>query len=98
MIKQYTVENAYTDNERVSRYIDGKLEFYEVMSYWEVEGYCSALESMGYTKAYDVEKYKKELDAAEEEYNWAAKRYSKKQCHQNQKRERKPLLSQYEKA
>ena len=31
---------------------------------------------MGYTKAYDVEKYKKELDEAEEEYNWAAKRYS----------------------
>ena len=92
MLKQYTVENAYPGNEKVSRYTDGELEFYEVMSYWEVEGYCSALESMGYTKAYDVEKYKKELDAAEEEYNWAAKRYSKKQCHQNQKRERKPLL------
>ena len=46
------------------------------MSYWEVDGYCSALESMGYTKAYDVEKYKKELDEDEEEYNWAAKRYS----------------------
>ena len=39
------------------------------MSYWEVDGYCSALESMGYTKAYDVEKYKKELDETEEEYN-----------------------------
>ena len=52
--KQYTIENAYTGNEKVSRYTDGKLEFYEVMSYWEVDGYCSALENMGYTKAYDV--------------------------------------------
>ena len=76
MVKQYTVENAYADNEKVSRYTDGKLEFYEVMSYCEVDGYCSTLESMGYTKAYDVQKYKKELDKAEEEYNWAAKRYS----------------------
>ena len=76
MIKQYTVENAYPGNEKVSRYTDGELEFYEVMSYWEVDGYCSALESMGYTKAYDVEKYKKELDEVEEEYNWASKRYS----------------------
>ena len=53
----------------------GNLNFTK-LSYWEVDGYCSALESMGYTKAYDVEKYKKELDEAEEEYNWAAKRYS----------------------
>ena len=59
MAKQYTVENAYTGNEKVSRYTDGKLELYEVMSYWEVDGYCYALENMGYTKAYDVSKYKK---------------------------------------
>ena len=32
MIKQYTVEEAYTDNDKVSRYVDGKLEYYEVMS------------------------------------------------------------------
>ena len=66
MVKQYTVENAYPGNERVSRYTDGKLEFYEVMSYWEVDGYCSALESMGYTKAYDIEKYKKEIKSPQD--------------------------------
>ena len=28
--KQYTVENAYPGNEKVSRYTDGELEFYEL--------------------------------------------------------------------
>ena len=41
VVKQYTVENAYTGNEKVYRYTDGKLELYEVMSYWEVDGYCT---------------------------------------------------------
>lgn len=77
MVKQYTVEEAYTDNDKVSRYVDGKLEYFEVMSYWETEGYCSALESMGYTKAYDVKKAEEILNDAKKTYDYALEYYEK---------------------
>lgn len=75
MVKQYTVEEAYTDNDKVSRYVDGKLEYYEVMSNWVTEGYCSALESMGYTKAYNVKKAEEILNEAKEAYDYALEYY-----------------------
>lgn len=80
-MKQYTVENAYTDNEKVSLYNDGKLEYYEIMSYWEVEGYCSALNSQGYTKAYDVSRYEKKMLEAKEEYERTASLYERAKKH-----------------
>ena len=62
MIKQYIIEDAYTDNEKVTPFINGKLESYDVISYYAVEGYCRKLESDGYSKAYDTEKIKEELE------------------------------------
>ena len=76
MIKQYTVEEAYTGNDKVSRYTDGKLEYYEVMSYWETQSYCKALESEGYTNAYDMSKAKEKLETAKQEYEDALEFYN----------------------
>lgn len=55
-MKQYTVEEAYSRNVKITRYTNGKEEYYNILSYWQVEGYCMALEEQGYTRAYDVEK------------------------------------------
>ena len=70
MIKQYIIEDAYTDNEKVTTFINGKLEYYDVMSYYEGEGYCRSLESDGYSKAYDTEKIKEELEKVKENANY----------------------------
>ena len=65
MIKQYVVSPSYTDNYKVTKYVDGKILYYEIMSYWEVDGYCNALEGEGYTKAYDLDKLRKDMEEAE---------------------------------
>ena len=75
MIKQYTISPAYTDNDKVTKYVDGKIIGYEIMSYWEVDGYCNALESEGYIKAYDLDELRKKMEEAEEELRWAKQVY-----------------------
>ena len=75
MTKQYTVEPAYTGNDKVTKYVDGKKISYEVMSYWETEGYCDALESEGYTKAYDLDKLRENVEKAKDELRWAKQAY-----------------------
>lgn len=77
MIKQYVVQQAYTDNDKVSKYIDGKLENYSIMSYWQTEGYCKALEEQGYSKAYDLSELRKEIETAKQEYEDALEFYNK---------------------
>ena len=74
--KQYVIEyETYTGNDKVSKYIDGKLVDYDIMNYWETSGYCSRLESKGYVRAYDVdEAYKKMMDA-KSEYDYAVEAY-----------------------
>lgn len=73
--KQYVVSPSYTDNYRVTKYTNGKVINYEIMSYWEVEGYCNALESEGYTKAYDLDELRKKMEEAEEKLQWAKQAY-----------------------
>lgn len=73
--KQYVVSPSYTDNYKVSKYANGKILNYEIMSYWEVEGYCNALESEGYTKAYDIDELRKKMEEAEEKLQWAKQAY-----------------------
>lgn len=77
MIKQYVVQQAYTDNDKVSKYIDGKLENYSIMSYWQTEGYCNALEEQGYSKAYDLAELREEIKVAKQEYEDALEFYNK---------------------
>ena len=75
MIKQYTVSVAYTDNNKVTKYINGKPIDYKIMSYWETDGYCNALEDEGYIRAYDIDELLEELISAKEAYELAQKRY-----------------------
>ena len=75
MIKQYTISPAYTGNDKVTKYVDGKIIGYEVMSYWETDGYCNALEDEGYSRAYDLDELLEELISAKEAYELAQRRY-----------------------
>ena len=75
MIKQYTVSVAYTDNDKVTKYINGKPIDYKIMSYWETDGYCNALKDEGYSRAYDLDELLEELISAKEAYQLAQKRY-----------------------
>ena len=75
MIKQYTVSVAYTDNDKVTKYIDGEPINYKIMSYLETDGYCNALENEGYSRAYDLDELLEELISAKEAYELAQKRY-----------------------
>ena len=68
MIKQYTVSVAYTGNDEVTKYIDGKPIDYKIMPYWETYGYCNALEDEGYSRAYDLDELLEELISAKEAY------------------------------
>lgn len=77
MKKQYVIRQAYTDNDQVSTYINGKLENYSVISYWQTEGYCKALEEQGYSKAYDLSELRKEIEVAKQEYDDALEFYNK---------------------
>ena len=77
MIKQYTVSVAYTDNDKVTKYIDGEPINYKIMSYWETDGYCHALENEGYNRAYDLDELLEELINANEAYELAQRRYNK---------------------
>ena len=75
MIKQYTVQPAYTGNDKVTTYIDGISTGYSIMSYWETQGYCNHLEEDGYTKAYDLDELLEEIISAKEAYELAQRRY-----------------------
>lgn len=75
MIKQYTVSVAYTDNDKVTKYINGKPIDYKIMSYWETDGYCNALKDEGYSRAYALDELLEELISAKEAYELAQKRY-----------------------
>ena len=77
MIKQYTVSVAYTGNDKVTKYIDGEPINYIIMSYWETDGYCHALENEGYNRAYDLDELLEELINAKEAYELAQRRYNK---------------------
>lgn len=74
-MKQYVIKFAYTDNYHVLQYVNGELESHNIVSYWELGGYISALEDMGYARAYYVAEYKFEMLKAKEQYEFAMERY-----------------------
>ena len=65
-MKQYFITQAYTDNYHIVRVNDGKVECDDIVAYYELEGYQSALESFGYKKAEYVPKYEDEVKKAQE--------------------------------
>ena len=46
-MKQYFITQAYTDNYHVIRVNNGKIECDDIVAYYELEGYESALQSFG---------------------------------------------------
>lgn len=77
MKKQYVIKEAYTANSRILQYVDGKYETSTIVADYEVSGYVSALENMGYKRAY----YEKEFLARIRNLEEALK--DAKEMHQN---------------
>lgn len=75
-MKQYVIKEAYTDNYHVLQYVNGKLEKNNIVSWYELDGYVSALKNMGYIKAYYVPEYKMKMYEAQEELDFATKSYN----------------------
>ena len=70
-MKQYFITDAYTDNYHVVRVNNGKVECDDIVAYYELEGYKSALESFGYKKAEYVPALEKAVKEAEETLTYA---------------------------
>lgn len=79
--KQYIYEPAYTDNYHVIQVVDGKIENDTIVAYYELDGFLSALRSMGYKRGYYVPEYKLKMREAEEELEFAQKAYSEAAQH-----------------
>ena len=81
MKKQYVITEAYTDNYKVVQYVDGIYDGGKIVPYYELDGFVSALENVGYEKAYDVDEAKKEMLKAKEEYELALRHYEHAKHH-----------------
>lgn len=71
MVKQYTIEPAYSRNDKITTYVDGVNNGYTIMSEWETPGYCERLEEEGFTRAYDLDKLREKVIEAKEAYELA---------------------------
>lgn len=65
-IKQYTIEDAYTDNTEIKMYEKGKLVGKKIVSNWKLHAYLERLIDEGYQQAYDIRKYEKAVQKAKE--------------------------------
>lgn len=65
-IKQYTIEDAYTDNTEIKMYEKGKLVGTKIVSNWKLYAYLERLIDEGYQRAYDVKKYERAVQEAKE--------------------------------
>lgn len=65
-MKQYFITEAYTNNYHIVRVNNGKIECDDIVAYYEMEGYCSALESFDYKRAEYVPALEEEVKRAEE--------------------------------
>ena len=65
-IKQYTTEEAYTDNTEIKMYEKGKLVDRKIVSNWKLYAYLERLIDEGYQQAYDIKKYEKAVQKAKE--------------------------------
>lgn len=65
-IKQYTIEEAYTDNTEIKMYEKGKLVNKKIVSNQKLCAYLERLADEGYQQAYDVKKYEQAVQEAKE--------------------------------
>lgn len=73
--KQYVIQKAYTGNSKILQYVNGKYETGTIIADYEIHGYISSLENMGYERAYyekeflaRIKNLEKELKEAKEWY------------------------------
>ena len=71
MIKQYTIEPAYTGNSQLNLYEDGKCVKQFIFSDWEMGAYINWAEACDYERAYDEELYLEKYRLAEQAYQEA---------------------------
>ena len=65
-IKQYTIEEAYTDNTTIKMYEKGKLVGQKIIANWKLYAYLERLIDEGYQQAYDTKKYEKAVQEAKQ--------------------------------
>jgi hypothetical protein len=65
-IRQYTIEEAYTDNTKIKMYEKGKLVNQKIVANWQLSFYLEILIDEGYQRAYDLKKYEKAVQEAKE--------------------------------
>ena len=75
MIKQYTVDVAYTGNSRIKKYIDGKCVSEFIVADYNLGGHQEALAYDGFERAYDVDEAMEEVDEAYRRYQEALEWY-----------------------
>ena len=80
-MKQYVVKEAYDGNYHVLQYVDGKLESHDIISWHALDVYTKTIEEDGYTRAYFVPEYKKEMLKAKEAYLSSFSEYENAQRH-----------------
>lgn len=57
MKKQYSYDLAFTDNYKVTTYVDGNVEDYEIVPIYELSYYLERLEQKGYERCYSDAMY-----------------------------------------
>lgn len=75
MKKQYVIQKAYTGNSRILQYVNGKYETGTIIADYEICGYVSALENMGYERAYYEKEFKARIKNLEKELEMAKEWY-----------------------
>lgn len=75
IVKQYVVQKAYTGNNRVLRYVNGKYEDGEIITDYNICGYINALENMGYERAYYEKEFTARIKNLEKELAEAKRQY-----------------------
>lgn len=71
MVKQYTIEPAYTGNSKVNLYEDGTCVKQFIISNYQIPVYSDWAEMCGYEEAYDEDYYLEKYRAAEQAYQEA---------------------------
>ena len=67
MKKQYVIKKSYGNNSQILQYVNGKYEAETIIADYKIHGYISALEDMGYARAYYEKEFLIRIKNLEEE-------------------------------